>query len=203
MGADASLKTSATPPTVVTEAPSGVAQTSATLNGSVNPNGREVSECKLEYGTSTSYGASAPCTPSPGSGSSAIAVSAAVSGLTANTTYHFRVVATNSNGPGEGGDRTFTTLPNAPTAVTEPASAVTQSAATLNGSVNPNGGEVSECKLEYGTSSSYGSSAACVPSPGSGSSAVGGVGGGFGPDREHDVSLPGGGNECGWHELWR
>ncbi len=171
-GADASLKTSASTPTVVTEPPSGVTQTSATLNGSVNPNGSEASECKLEYGMSSSYGSSAPCVPSPGSGSSPVAISAAISGLTANSTYHFRVVATNSNGPGEGSDRTFTTLPNPPTAETGAASAVAQTSATLNASVSPNGGEVTECKLEFGTSSSYGSSAPCAPSPGSGSSAV-------------------------------
>ena len=50
-------------PSIETKAASSVTQTSATLNATVNPNGGEVSACTLEYGTSTSYGSSAPCTP--------------------------------------------------------------------------------------------------------------------------------------------
>jgi hypothetical protein len=138
----------------------------------VNPNGSEVSECKLEYGTTLSYGSSAGCTPAPGSGTSPVTVSASVTGLTVNTTYHFRISATNAGGTSFGSDQTFKTLPNPPTVLTEGASSITQTSATLNATVNPNGGEVTECKLEYGTTLSYGSSAACVPAPGSGTSPV-------------------------------
>lgn len=102
------------PPTVTTAAASSITQTAATLNASVNPNGEEVGECKLEYGTSTSYGSSAPCSPSPGSGSSPVAVSASLTGLTASTTYHFRVVARNAGGTGYGSDETFETLVDPP-----------------------------------------------------------------------------------------
>ena len=35
--------------------------------------------------------------------------------------------------------------------MTKPASSVTQTTATLNATVNPNGGEVSKCEFEYGT----------------------------------------------------
>src|SRR5208282_4780327 len=76
-------------PTVETKAASAITQTTATLNASVDPNGAEVSECKLEYGTTTAYGKTAPCSPAPGAGSSAVSVSAAITSLTANTTYHF------------------------------------------------------------------------------------------------------------------
>jgi hypothetical protein len=159
-------------PTVVTGAASAVGSSTATLNATVNPNGGEVGECKLEYGTTTSYGSSAPCTPSPGSGTSPVAVSAAVSGLTANTTYHFRVSASNAGGTSSGSDQTFKTSPPLATVVTEAASGVAQTSATLNGSVNPNGFEVSACRFEYGTSTAYGSSAPCAPAPGSGTSPV-------------------------------
>ena len=78
-----------------------------------------MSECKFEYGTTTAYGSSVPCSPAPGSGDSPVAVSASVTGLAANTTYHFRIVATNAGGTSKGADETFKTLPNAPTVVTE------------------------------------------------------------------------------------
>jgi hypothetical protein len=158
-------------PTVETKAASSLAQTSATLNATVNPNGNEVTKCILEYGTTTSYGSSAPCTPAPGSGTSAVAVSASVTGLAANTSYHFRVSATNANGTSMGSDKTFQTLPKAPTILPCTVQA-SQTLARLCASVNPNGGEVSECKFEYGTATSYGSSAPCTPAPGSGTSPV-------------------------------
>jgi FG-GAP repeat len=160
-------------PTVVTGAASPVAQSTATLNGTVNPDGSEVSECKFEYGTTTAYGSSAPCTPSPGSGTSPVAVSAALNGLTTNTIYHFRISAKNAVGTSVGLDQMFKTLPSAPTVVTGAASSVAQTSATLNGTVNPNGFEVSACRFEYGTTTSYGSSAPCVPPPGSGTGTVG------------------------------
>jgi hypothetical protein len=159
-------------PTVVTEAASSVGSSTASLNATVNPNGGEVGECKFEYGTSTAYGSSAPCSPSPGSGTSPVAVSAAISGLATNTTYHFRVSATNAGGTSTGSDQSFKTLPPLPSVVTGAASSVAQTSATLNGSVNPNGFEVSVCRFEYGTSTAYGSSAPCVPAPGSGTSPV-------------------------------
>jgi sugar lactone lactonase YvrE/phosphodiesterase/alkaline phosphatase D-like protein len=171
-GQDGTFKTLRYPPVVETKAASSVTQTTATLNATVNPNGGEATECKLEYGTSTSYGKTASCSPSPGSGESPVAVSAAVTLLTANTTYHVRVVATNAGGTGSGSDVAFKTLPNAPTAVTKAATSITQTTATLNAMVNPNGSEVTSCKLEYGTTSSYGQSASCSPSPGSGESPV-------------------------------
>src|SRR5205823_6786446 len=90
------------PPTVVTEAASAVTQTAATLNASVNPNGGEVSECKFEYGPTTSYGSSVSCSKLPGSGTSPVQVSASVTGLSPNTIYHFRISATNAGGTSKG-----------------------------------------------------------------------------------------------------
>lgn len=97
-------------PTVVTGAASSVAQTSAILNATVDPNGAEVTGCTLEYGLTTSYGSSVPCSPAPGSGSGPVAVSASVADLASGSVYHFRVVAGNAGGTGYGSDQTFTTL---------------------------------------------------------------------------------------------
>ena len=169
-GSDHTFKTLPNPPTVETAPASSLTQTSATLTATVNPNGGEVGDCHFEYGTSKSYGSSVPCSSLPGSGTSPVAVSAPVSGLSANTTYHFRILASNPGGGSSGADRTFTSSPNAPTVVTKAASAITQTTATLNASVNPNEGAVSDCHFEYGTSESYGSSAPCSSLPGSGTS---------------------------------
>jgi hypothetical protein len=111
--------------------------------------------------------------PSPGKGEVPVAVSAALSGLTANTTYHYRVVSKNIGGPGNGLDQTFTTLPNPPTVLTAAASSITQTSATLNATVNPNEGNVGECKFEWGTTTAYSSPpVACSSLPGSGTSPV-------------------------------
>ena len=162
-----------TPPTVETGLPSSVTQTSATLSATVNPNGGEVGKCEFEYGETTSYGKTAPCSFLPGSGTSAVEVTAAISGLSANTTYHYRISATNPSGTSKGSDETTKTLlGNAPTVVTKAASSVTQTSATLSATVNPNGGEVGKCEFEYGETTSYGISAPCSFLPGSGTSAV-------------------------------
>jgi hypothetical protein len=100
---------SAQPPTVVTDAPSGVRSASATLHATVNPNGGEVSGCRFEYGTTPYYGSSVPCTPSPGAGTSPVAVSASLTGLSIDTSYHFRISATNPGATSKGSDETFKT----------------------------------------------------------------------------------------------
>jgi hypothetical protein len=97
-------------PVVLTEPASSIGQTTVALTATVNPRGLEVDECKFEYGTTRSYGASVPCAPAPGSGTSAVGVSASLFGLRNNTTYHFRVVASNLGGTSYGAGETFKTL---------------------------------------------------------------------------------------------
>jgi hypothetical protein len=95
------------PPAVTTTAASNVTTSGATLNGTVNPNGADASY-HFQYGTSTSYG-SVTTTGDAGSGSSAVNESASISGLQSSTTYHYRLVASNSGGTTNGSDQTFTT----------------------------------------------------------------------------------------------
>jgi hypothetical protein len=161
------------PPTVETKAASAVSQTGATLNATVNPNGSEVGACSFEYGTTADYGKTAPCSPAPGPGSSPVAVSASVTGLSPNTAYHFRVVATNGGGPSKGADAEFkTTLPDPPTVQTGEYIAITLVGGVLTGAVNPNAAEVSECHFEYGLTKEYGHSVSCATPRGSGTSLV-------------------------------
>jgi phospholipase C len=98
-----------TPPTVVTMNALPAGSSAATLNATVNPNGEPVSDCRFEYGSSLPYSSSAACEPTPGSGESAVAVVAHVSGLSPATTYHFRISATNAGGTSVGDDETFQT----------------------------------------------------------------------------------------------
>ncbi len=100
-----------TAPTVATEPASSVSQISADLHATVDPKGEAETGCELEYGESTSYGASVPCAWAPGSGFS---VHAPVTGLDESTTYHYRVVASNALGTSYGADQSFTTLSGAP-----------------------------------------------------------------------------------------
>jgi hypothetical protein len=80
---------------------------SATLNGTVNPKGLSTSYY-FEWGLSTAYG-NTTSTQSAGSGTNDVTVTANLSGLASNTTYHYRVVATNIAGSTNGLDRTFIT----------------------------------------------------------------------------------------------
>ncbi len=106
------------PPAAVTGAASSLAAHSATLNGSVNPNGAPVSECYFEYGVSPFYGNSAPCTALPGAGTSPVAASTSLTGLVPETTYDFRLVAANAVGSSDGAEQSFMTSSASPPAIT-------------------------------------------------------------------------------------
>lgn len=118
---------------------------------------QEIAECYFEY-----YGPHAsgwvPCLQ-PLYDPEAYAV---VTELAPNTTYHFRLVAGNLAGTSYGRYETFTTPPGPPpTVVTEEASAITQTSATLNATVNPNGEEIEACYFEWGTTTGYGELTEC------------------------------------------
>jgi hypothetical protein len=76
------------------------------LNGEVNPLGRPTTAW-FEWGTNASYGTLT--TPvSVGSSSNFLTAGALLSGLQQGRTYHYRYVATNSNGRADGADQSFT-----------------------------------------------------------------------------------------------
>jgi len=153
-GADQSFTTTGTAPIATTNAATSIAATSATLNGSVNPNGLSTT-IKFQYGTLTGYGSEVNATPSSASGSTEVAASGTLSGLSPNTTYHYRVVGTNSAGTTNGADQSFSTASLAPTVTTNAATNITATSATLNGVVNPNGLNTS-AEFEYGLNTDYG-----------------------------------------------
>lgn len=160
-------------PTTTTKAASGVAETTATLNGDVNPNGSST-KGYFEYGTTTAYGTKT-AELSIGSGTSAVEKSQALSGLSPNTTYHYRFVANNENPETSfGSDQTLTTIgpPQVTTGTGEPNPASGE-AATLNATVDPNG-QSTTYQFEYGTSSGVYTTSVPIPaeSVGSGMSGV-------------------------------
>jgi hypothetical protein len=94
-------------PVVRTDVARSVTATTATLTGSVDPRTRSTSWW-FEYGTTTGYG-SQTAAKGAGSGATARAVSAGLSGLRPGTIYHYRVVARNDAGTTRGADLTFAT----------------------------------------------------------------------------------------------
>jgi len=94
-------------PVAVTRDATGVSATAATVAGSVTVNGAAAT-VHFEYGTTSAYGAST-ATQTLGAGVAPTAVSAGLGGLKADTTYHYRVVATTPDGTSDGADATFKT----------------------------------------------------------------------------------------------
>jgi hypothetical protein len=105
-------------PAVSTGSASAVTSSSATLNGTINPNGTNTTYY-FEYGGSTGYGSST-ASSSAGSGSTGTSVTANITGLNANTTYHFRLLASNTGGISYGSDATFTAAGSGGTTPTNP-----------------------------------------------------------------------------------
>jgi PKD domain-containing protein len=106
-------------PEVASSPATSVTDTTATLNGSVNPLGRKTTY-RFEFGPTTAYGSSTS-SASAGSGSSFSAVSAGIAGLLPSTIYHFRLVATNAAGTEKGADEVFTTAAAPPAPPSPPA----------------------------------------------------------------------------------
>jgi len=126
----------------VTSSPAEVhSSSSATLKGEVNPKGVSLGECFFEYGETTEYGATAPCeepdAEEVGIGSSPVLVHADLTNLNLGATYHYRLVAGNSNGTNDdSGDQEFFTGPSIVSTFTTEVSAT---AATLDTEINPHG----------------------------------------------------------------
>jgi hypothetical protein len=166
-----------------------VAETTAVVHGSVNPHGLATTY-QFEYGTTTAYGSSEPLPPPPaGSGKEDVAVSAALSGLAPDTTYHYRLTATNEKGTTVGHDHAFSTI--APPGISQLAVAdVGSSSAALQAVINPHH-SVTSYRFEYGPTEAYGSS---LPVP---------VGEAGSDDIDHQVALHLTGLQPGVTYHWR
>jgi hypothetical protein len=138
-GADASTLAR---PAVGTGAASAVGYATATLNGSVAPEGSDTSYY-FQYGPTRAYGGQTPLqqiTALPVS-AHAVQVSAAVSGLAPLTIYHYRLVAVNAAGATTGADRAFktTVVPLSLQMLVSPKPTVFGSPATVQGTLSGTG----------------------------------------------------------------
>ncbi|MGO9759968.1 MAG: hypothetical protein ACLP1Q_01745 [Solirubrobacteraceae bacterium] len=103
----AQVADAAAPPSPYTGEAIELTTSSATLKGTVYPGNEPTSYC-FQYGTTSAYGAQTPTVPA-GAGTQTIHVAVPVVGLSVDTTYHYRLVASNALGTIDGKDRTFTT----------------------------------------------------------------------------------------------
>jgi hypothetical protein len=132
-----------------------VTTTSATATGTIDPNGLATTY-HVEYGTSSAYGL-VTRDRNAGAGNEPLGVRVALSGLTPDTDYHYRLVAENGDGVATGSDATLRTQPRPrpPGAATGKPRPVGATATTLRGTVVPNGLQT-EYHFEYGTTLEYG-----------------------------------------------
>jgi uncharacterized delta-60 repeat protein len=145
-------------PVVMTQSATMVSSATAALSGTVNGNGYDT-QVYFDYGMSTVYTQSVPAFGNV-RGWSNTAVTGSLNGLTAGTTYHFRVRASNGHGGMVfGADRSFTTAATGvPVASTAAATLLNPTLARLNANVSANGGTViTAMAFEYGLDTSYGS----------------------------------------------
>jgi hypothetical protein len=169
-GPDLTFTTLLVPPTVVTTAATAITATTATVNGTVNAN-TSATTTSFNYGLTTAYGNTVPGVPLTVSGTTVTPVLANLTGLLPGNTYHYQICGTNAAGSSCGGDMTFTTTALAPTVVTNAATGVTLSGATLNGTVTANGASTA-VTFNYGLTTAYGTTVPGVPTPVNGNTAT-------------------------------
>ncbi len=154
-------------PKITYGTPTNPTPASEKVEAVVDPHGGgPVTECRVEYGTDRAYSVgSVPC--SSEHFSELTSVTAALTGLTSETTYHYRVVVSNANGTSNGRDHTFT--PHwVPNLTTESATELTNTSATLEGAFIGNGDDT-HYYFEYGTDTDYGESTPVPPGADAGS----------------------------------
>ena len=161
-GSDQSFTTLRTAPAVATGTASNITFTGAKVSGSLTDKGTAASiTVSFEYGETTDYGNTVPDEPDTLNGPGAF--TADLTGLTPGQIYHFRAKAV-GNGTTYGSDQSFSTSSQPPVVATGTASNITDTNATVSGSLTDKGTAASvTVSFEYGTTTSYGNTAAGIP----------------------------------------
>jgi hypothetical protein len=157
----ASLLATAAVAAPTTQPATNVSATGATLNGTVDA----AATVFFQWGTTTAYGNSTD----PQAVTDGGPVSATLSTLSAETTYHYRIVV---NGT-PANDVSFTTAPNPrpPGVSDQRARDIGPESATATASINPNGGATTY-RIEYGTSTRYGRETPVAQAPSTAPSSI-------------------------------
>lgn len=143
---------------VTTVGATAIGQTQATVHGVVQPGGSPASWW-FEYGPDSNPSTFTPTQAQQlAGGTNALSVSTLLTGLAPNTTYYFRIVASNATSTARGAILTFTTLVDPslepPDVNTLPALNVDDDSGILSGIVNPNG-SLTQAWFEWGTDSDF------------------------------------------------
>jgi uncharacterized protein (TIGR02145 family) len=162
-GSDSTFTTLGKVPDAVATSATNIFLSSATLNGHVNANYLSTAT-DFEWGTTTDYGNLITAVQSPVTGNEAVNVNADLTGLTEETTYHYRIRAVNSLGTTLSSDKTFTTEGKSPIPLTEAATNIQMTSATLNGTVNANSFSTTVA-FKWGTNLDYSNSITAPQSP--------------------------------------
>ena len=159
-GQDKTFRTLPAVQTLIASEATNVGPHQATLTGSYVGDG-DNTIYYFEYGKTTQYDEHSS-TFDAGSPTGLVPLTLEIFGLDLETTYHYRIVATNSLGTTESSDKTFTTLPAVGGLTILPATDISQDAVTLNAEFNGNGDDTSYY-FEYGITTEYGHSTAAAP----------------------------------------
>ncbi len=128
--------------TITNVASGSIADTSAVITWTTDM----TSDSQVDYGTTTSYGSQA------GDASLVTSHSITLTGLTPNTTYHYKCSSTNGYGTAVSSDHTFTT--NGPPIISNvQATGIASNSAVISWGTNV----ASDSAVNYGTTASYGS----------------------------------------------
>jgi hypothetical protein len=136
-----------TAPIITAVSAGTITMSGATITWTTN----EASDSQVDYGPTTAYGSSSALNPSTMTSHSVV-----LSGMAANTLYHYRVRSRDAAGNlAVSGDFTFTTLGDttAPVISAVAAASITGTGATINWTTN----EASDTQVDYGLTTAYGS----------------------------------------------
>ncbi len=126
-------------PIVLNSSAGTLTRTTATISAEINPENDETGY-NIEYEAPGIHVLSSPHAIVAGSAGPAAKIVQTLEELKPATTYTYRIVAGNGGGTTVGGEGTFTTGPSQPASVeSESAQATSQTTATIEAKVNPNG----------------------------------------------------------------